>query len=361
MSLAAWYYWTGTIYYSLRQIEQAVTQRDRYLFEKHIDLEQMMRRLMDDYLGVAMEEVRGQTLDAWEQLGAQFGLAIVQLIKPRLVDEARHAILRALESGSLEDGDITLKGESSQDQLSEAAGQLAEDFPEFEPLSLGKVHTTGKQATVELAVKVTKEDLPGDLPPQTLRVRFHRTPDRYWRATEFENAKQLFAYAQTLHEKRLEQANTGLRQRLAETVAVVQVTKEQGLNESGTMKDAMVVATLKNLSSKTIQQLVAEITVKDRNGGELSKTRAWSHEPIRPGEANEHVWSLGLNLSDDVDRFIYDADTSTLVITVDISHVVFSDGTLLKLAEPLEEAEAAGQRAASGPPQPTPDAPLSAL
>jgi len=335
LALGAWYYWSGTIYHSLSQLSRAIKTYDRYLFEKHVDLENVTRRFIDDLLDVSAEELQGQATGTWEEIGTALGITFVQLIKPRLVDEVQHGVIRAIESGTLVRGQITLTNPSPSDQLGNAAAQIAGTIPEVRPLRLGKISASGIRATVELSMLPDKSDT-----PQTVRLRFIRTPERYWRTTEIENAKDLLVALKQLQEKRLEEANQPIRKRLDEAVFVVNVTKEQGLDESGMLKDAFLVVSFKNTSPHIIHALSAGVTISTRFGTKLHEAQVWDNEPIPPGETKETVWSLGLDLFDDVDRQVYETEASNLVFTVEMRQVIFADGASIKLANTLEEAAA---------------------
>ena len=142
---------------------------------------------------------------------------------------------------------------------------------------------------------------------------------------------------------------------IKDSVAVVEVTKEQGLDSSGTEKDVWVVVTLKNNTSSGLQGLIADVTVRDA-GGELKKLQIQDVEPIPPGETRKKVWSLGLNLSDNVDKLIYDSDPAQLTITVELRHLVLSDGRIIKLAESLAEVPETSKETAHQPSTPPPPA-----
>lgn len=194
-ALAAWHCWTGTIYYSLLQIRQAVEKHDRYLFEQHVDVQSLSRRLVDDFFKVTADEVSTmQTAGSgWEQLGLGIGMALIEAWKPRLVEQVSQGILRSVESGTLKEGNIAKSKEVkpqelAQDKTNEQAPEIVESLPKVKPIRRGKIRTYGNSAIVELVGVVDENE-----PEQSLRFRLVRTPDRYWRVTEFENFSEILA------------------------------------------------------------------------------------------------------------------------------------------------------------------------
>ena len=338
----AWYYWSGTIYYSLFRIRQAVKYHDRYLFERHVDLEHLSRRIVDDYLDAAIDEVAKERLGPLEQMGANLGVSITQLITPRLAEEVQYAVIRGVETGALNRGDLKMGHGHSNDPFGGMMAEFRNEFPKLKPLGKGTIRVHGSSAMVELPLQLNL-GLSGASSKVRLHVRFIRTPDRYWRASDIENFKEILTAWRDGQKQRLALANQPIQKEINEAVTVVKTTKEQGLDDFGTSKDAWVVVTLKNTSEQAIKGLLAEVTVSEQDGGQLKVAQFQDMDPIPAGESREKVWPLDLDLADEVDRAIYDLDVSKLSFTVVISHLLFADGRSLQIAESLEEAETAGQ------------------
>ena len=101
-----WYLWSGTVYYSLYQIQRAVKTHDRYLFEKHVDVQTLSRRTIDAFFNTTIDAVSHQDQEMAETIGVGIGRAIGEMWKPRLTEELGQAILRAVETGSLKQGTV---------------------------------------------------------------------------------------------------------------------------------------------------------------------------------------------------------------------------------------------------------------
>lgn len=346
----AWYAWTGTVYSSLQRLEWAIRRHDRYLFEKHVDLQHLTRRLIDDFLESEIQELEKHPMSALEQVGASLGMTFVQLIKPRLMEEITYSIGRGVETGELAHGNIKPQSQSSKDKVDDAVNAMTDDFPKLKPAGRASVRVEEDVATVALPIRFD-DGLPNPATPETLQIRFVRTPERYWRATEIENMKDILRLWHEREAKRLEAANESVRTMLQKLVTVVSATKEQGLNLSGTGKDAWVVVVLKNNAASTLRDVVADVTIEHLGGGRLKKVRIQDDEPITGNETGKQVWVLGLDLSDETDRFIYEADASRLAITVELQRLVFADGMTVKIAESLDEvAGKPGERKPAIPP-----------
>ncbi len=133
------------------------------------------------------------TGSGWEQLGLGIGMALIEAWKPRLVEQVSQGILRSVESGTLKEGDIAKPeevklGELAKDKTSEQAPQIIESLPKVKPIRRGKIRVYGNSAIVELLGAIEEGK-----PAESLRFRLVRTPDRYWRVTEFENFSEILA------------------------------------------------------------------------------------------------------------------------------------------------------------------------
>jgi hypothetical protein len=284
LGVGGWYYWTGTAAYSLQRLHQAIQQQDRYLFEKHVDLAHLTCRLVDDFLAVDVEqELQQQTLGPLEQVAASLGMTFVQLIKPRFIEEVQDGIVQGVESGSIRQGQIARETPPSQEQFADLMSEFWKDLPRLSPRELQGIHTTDHTATIELGVELNDGWAAGGVATETLTIRFIRTPDRYWRATEVMNFKELVRRWDARRARRLELANQPIRQQLREAITVLRIVKEQGLNGVGTANDAWLVVTFKNETASDILGLVAALTVTDRQGRTLFTTRVQDLSPIPAG------------------------------------------------------------------------------
>lgn len=181
-----WYWWVGSVYYSLAQIRHAVTARDRYRFEKYVDVPGVSRRLVDDMASLAVERTTETPVaNNWESVGQGLGIAFLEMWKPRLTETIQQSVIRAVESGALERGDFEVAAQESGTSTTEPTILTA--IPNLKPRNNSKVSVTvqGSTALVLLLVQDATAK------PQYINFRLARTPDRYWRVTEIANARDL--------------------------------------------------------------------------------------------------------------------------------------------------------------------------
>jgi hypothetical protein len=95
----AYWHWTHTPTYSLRQIQKALETHDVAKFEKHVDIQSVSSRLIDDMMSHALKETQPQS--GAEGLGTALAAGLVQLMKPRLVEAIREQAVRLVEQGDL--------------------------------------------------------------------------------------------------------------------------------------------------------------------------------------------------------------------------------------------------------------------
>jgi len=351
LAAGGWYYWTGTIEYSLLRLNTAIKDHNRYLFEKHVDLDPIIRRTTDEFFAIGMKELLEQPMSEFQLATLPAGLSYMQLLKPQFQEQLRDTVVRGIESGGLEKGDLGTKREPTGNQLDDLLAEAGNEFPKLKPLKLGMVRRRGSSATVALEVQFD-DGLPGH--PENLNVRFVRTPERYWRATELENFGEILTRWSEREKKRLHAANQPVRRMLNGMVTVMETTKEQGLDVSGTEKDIWVVATLKNNASAGVEGLEADITIRD-TGGTLREVRITYPATIPPGETKRLIWPIGADLTDPMDMLVYNSDPKALTIEVDLRRLVFSDGRDIRVAESLDEVgDTLKKRPVSPPSAPAP-------
>jgi hypothetical protein len=351
LAAGGWYWWTGTIHYSLLRLNAAIRDRNRYLFEQHVDLDPIIRRTTEEFLAIGMQELMEQPMTELQAALVPAGLSYMQLLKPQFQEQLRDAVVRGIESGGLQRGDLSATRQPTGNQLDDVLAKAGDEFPKLKPLKLGLVRRRGSSATVVLEVQFD-DGLPGH--PEHLKVRFVRTPQRYWRATELENFKEILERWDQREQKRLHAANQPVRRMLNDMVSVSEASTEQGLDATGTEKDIWVVATVKNNASAGLRGLEADITIRD-TGGALRQVRIADPATIPPGETKRIIWPIGADLMDPADLLIYNSDPKTLSVEVELRRLVFSDGRDIRVADSLEEVgETLKKRPAAPPPVPAP-------
>jgi hypothetical protein len=97
----AYWYYTRTPGYSLRQISDALETHDATLFEKHVDVDAVCNAAVDAFLADSRHEA---PRDKWDAAGQGVENAIVNLFRSQIVANARREIAKAIERGGSVEG-----------------------------------------------------------------------------------------------------------------------------------------------------------------------------------------------------------------------------------------------------------------
>lgn len=144
-----WYEWTHSPTYSLKQVGQSVEQRDRYAFERYVDVDSVIQSFMAD-------------ASEGNPLATALGGAVATQLKPQ--------IIKAIEEGSVPvDAQIGKK----------LYGAMTGRLPQIE--------RQGRNAYFSIDV-VSKGGA-----PFALKIHMTQVPDGYWRIDRVANFKELRA------------------------------------------------------------------------------------------------------------------------------------------------------------------------
>ncbi|MTI87648.1 MAG: DUF2939 domain-containing protein [Balneolaceae bacterium] len=177
---SGYWYWTSTPRYSINQIEQAVKTHDVTTFKKHVDIEGLTSRMIDDMLDEATRDVSSD--DPFEELGAAMGKGLVKLVKPMLVSQAEKQIIRYVETGET---DIEASEQTKGPSLDGFARKLGFKGDLVESISY--IDRDGKTAYAGL--EFNHADLDTTL---TIELMM-RDMDGYWQVAEVSNIPQLLS------------------------------------------------------------------------------------------------------------------------------------------------------------------------
>jgi hypothetical protein len=137
------FWWKKTPQYSLQQVATSIQSHDLELFKKHVDLDSLLNRFMDDAFEQAKKENEKKKTNAFEAMGQQLGEGLIQLFKPRLVEMLKLQIEKYVETGTIEKA---AKGKSepplSVEQIKE---KLGDNFR-----GIKDVRTEGKISVVDI-------------------------------------------------------------------------------------------------------------------------------------------------------------------------------------------------------------------
>jgi hypothetical protein len=164
--------WTSSPTYSLSRIRSAVDEHDVVAFEKHVDVDTVASRLIDDLMAASTQP------DDAEDIGAAIATGMVELLKPRLVGMVKEQTLRLVEDGTF--------------SLPEGEGAALGHLARLDPRSggfrgIGSTEVRGKVAVVGL--EFHDEELDADF---VLELKL-RDMGGYWRLVELSNIAEVLA------------------------------------------------------------------------------------------------------------------------------------------------------------------------
>lgn len=163
--------------YSLKCLADACKDHDIQAFRKYVAVDDIISSAVDDAIAVGMAEQQANTKNDMEQFGAAIGAGIVQFIKPRLIQEARAAIEKAVETGNFRN----LQGKSSSASGSNSTSPL---------ITLGDITKDGKIAHADININ----DSPSG---NTIKLQvLMRDKGDYWQVASISNLKDIIAEAQ---------------------------------------------------------------------------------------------------------------------------------------------------------------------
>lgn len=327
-AVAAYWHWTTTPQYSLSQIKHAVDTHDVALFERHVDVDSVVGRFIDDIMVYSTPEL--QPDNGAEAMGSALAEGLVQLMKPKLVEIARDQVVRFVEDGSAGMASVKPRagaGVTDMDLKKASKGLLA-------PGQIGTVayvRAEGKIALVGMTIH--NDDLDQDV---VLELKL-RDMDGYWRLVEVSNVPQLLAELDALRAKRVEEANMPIRQQIDAVASVESARKKSSRSRWSFSRTVGVEASVRNLSTRPISALAGTMTFTDAAGGKLHSAGVKAEVAIGPAEVDILRWDFDASPFDAEWTRVYEPADDAVRVTVDIRHVRFPDGTELKLFESFEE------------------------
>lgn len=270
-----WHAWTESPTYSLKRVAGAVEQRDRYTFEKHVDLDALIGSMTTD-------------LSEGNALAAAVGGAVVGPLKVQVIK-------------AVEDGKVPPDSRIGVAIQKTTAGQLP------------PIERQGRNAYFTLDVTTNGGA------PFGLKVHMTQVPDGYWRIDRLVNMRELRA-AEELEEKARRAAIARANE---ESLAKLEVTAKvhTSIREGWSRKNRFQIR-FTNKHDKPISEMTGKIALP---------AQSFEHGirgaiQVAPGASENGVWDF------DVNRFIADTERvyalgETEDFIVDVDSITFADGT----------------------------------
>ena len=180
------YWWKRTPEYSLGQIAKAVETHDLDLFRKHVDLDSVVNRLIDDALSASYTEMEKKPVQGYEGFGRELGKGLIQLFKPRLAEMFKQQIEKFVETGRFEEAPPAQGNQQLAVSLKEFKENVGDKIKGIKYIKKeGKIALIGVEVFNEQVKKT-----------QILELKMREKEGKYWQLAEFSNLAQLMREAQ---------------------------------------------------------------------------------------------------------------------------------------------------------------------
>lgn len=189
MGVGGYYYFTTSPTYSVLMIRKALKDHDVVLFEKHVDVDKVFGRLVDDVLSDKISKSAAMQDSSTNNFAAAFSMSLMEKIKPVLVAGLKSSTLRYVETGKLSEDEAPNNSQASQSQNNPGKVSLIGltsklDLEEGDSFDY-TIEQQGKAATVTVPVRPKGLDT-------TLQMEFTLiNKGGYWQLVQLNNAAEL--------------------------------------------------------------------------------------------------------------------------------------------------------------------------
>lgn len=275
----AWHHWTQSPAYSLKAIAGAVEHRDRYQFERYVDIDSVVQSAMSDVAE---------------------GNALATAVGGAIVPQLKAEIIKAIEDGKVR-----------PDSQFGAGLQRVLQGP------LPDVERQGRNAYFSVPV-TTKGGAP-------FALKFHMTqvPDGYWRVDRLANMKELRSTEEREENARKAAIAKANEEKLAKLTAVAKLHTSV---VDGWEKKNRFQVRFENRSDKAVASFSARLRVSSADFDEGIQARMTK---IEPGAAATLVWELDANRFIQPTWRVYELG-ETEQFDVDVNLITFADGTTVR-------------------------------
>ena len=316
----AYWQWTKTPKYSLNQIINSVEDRDVTTFQKHVDVNSVASRLVDDLSG----QIFSESNDELGEFGSAMGEGLMQLIKPRLVALIEEQTLRYVERGTLWDSDFELESDGDQDlkvdNITDGIGLEQENYQDVD-----YVRKDGKTAYVGLKFQHGEFD-----ESITLEIMM-RDLGGYWQVAELSNMKDIIEKINRLETEQLAEANAPIQEEIDNAVQIAVTKKSTSESEWGYSRFIELTFEIENRSNNQIESIEALVEVRNTNGEKITDIRVADRLNIQPNEQVDKVLESEVNMFDASMNELYETEESDLEYSIKVNKITFGNGEELQV------------------------------
>jgi len=316
----AYWQWTKTPKYSLNQIINSVEDRDVTTFQKHVDVNSVASRLVDDLSG----QIFSESNDELGEFGSAMGEGLMQLIKPRLVALIEEQTLRYVERGTLWDSDFELESDGDQDlkvdNITDGIGLEQENYQDVD-----YVRKDGKTAYVGLKFQHGEFD-----ESITLEIMM-RDLGGYWQVAELSNMKDIIEKINRLETEQLAEANAPIQEEIDNAVQIAVTKKSTSESDWGYSRFIELTFEIENRSNNQIESIEALVEVRNTNGEKITDIRVADRLNIQPNEQVDKVLESEVNMFDASMTELYETEESDLEYSIKVNKITFGNGEELQV------------------------------
>lgn len=316
----AYWQWTTTPKYSLNQILKSVENRDVTTFQKHVDVNSVASRLVDDLSG----QIFSESADELGELGSAMGEGLLQMMKPRLIGMIEEQTLRYVERGALWDSDIELESDKEQDlqveNITDGLGLEQENYQ-----GVHYVRKDGKTAYIGL------QFLNNDFDESVTLEVMMRDLGGYWQVAELSNMKDIIEEINRLEAEKLTEVNTPIREEIEAAINIAVTQKSTSESEWGLSRYIKLNFDIENMSDKQIVYVESMVDIYNINGEKITSIQIADDLMIQSHEQMERVLESEVNMFDSSMTELYKTDENNLEFSVTIKRIRFESGEELAL------------------------------
>lgn len=329
--VAALVYWqrTRTPEYSLHQLRNAIRSRDVAKFEQYVDIESVLSQAFDDVTDAFWANADSQSVG--ETLANAFIVGLVQVMKPRAVEEFRREAIRLLERGWLfRPREAVDDGDSSEDDLRSLIDMAGADRASFRGIKYIKKHDKVALVGLRFRHRILDANLLYELKLRDM--------GGYWRVVEVTNLKEQMQRIDDLEKQRLAELNEAVRSEIADTLRVEDARRRSWSDEWGILTYVDLVISVRNMSTRTVTGFAGIAHVYDASGQLLKDIEIRDEHRLGPSGSGVGTWTVRVNRFDASEKRFYELPAERTVIDVEITRITFADGSELQVFQSLPEA-----------------------
>lgn len=319
-------YWVKTPAYSLNIIREAAQKHDVTTFEKHVDLDSIGPKFVDDMI-VAQAEITGNNI-----LSNPLAAGFIQALKPSLVSFIKNETLKAVRGEDISKDNVKEKDDKNA-MAKDVSKKLVKPTNEVKDVSV--ISKEGNTALV--GIKIFDKSVDGDY---TVKLKMSQLDDGKWRVKEIANTPEFMVQIDKLYKAKLEKLNKPIREELSKAVATTNSSMTSGSDNNPFFATNWIKYNLsyQNNSGKNIVHFRTHNMIIDSNN-KIVRTKYLNYKhPYPAGKTLDLTYRDKLNpFFDDEKALINNLEGKKLVSEID--YIKYEDGKEVQILTEIPTEE----------------------